>query len=152
MITSDVKLGKHVNILDPTLVHLSSCSIGDNTKIHPFVLIQHDVVIGKNCKIEPFVFIPAGVSIGDEVFIGPHVCFINDKYPKAVSESGKLKDSKDWKLVKTYIKKGASIGAGAVILPGVTIGKHAMVGAGAVVTKNVPDHATVVGNPARRLK
>jgi UDP-2-acetamido-3-amino-2,3-dideoxy-glucuronate N-acetyltransferase len=121
-------------------VHLVKCHIGRDCKIGTFVEIQKDVKVGDRCKIEPFAFIPMGVTIGNEVFIGPHVCFTNDKVPRATG---------DWELTTTRVEDGASIGAGAVILPGVTIGKRAMVAAGAVVTKDVPAGKLVKGNPAR---
>lgn len=148
MIT-DVKLGKNVSIPHPDLVNLYGCTIGDNTKIAAFVEIQKGVTIGKNCKIEAFAFIPTGVTIEDGCFIGPHACFTNDKYPKAVNPDGTLKDSQDWKVVKTVVKKGASIGANATILCGITIGKNVLVGAGSVVTHDVADGTTVFGNPAK---
>src|SRR3989344_8013518 len=129
-IVDAVKRAANVKIFG--LVNLYGCEIGENTKIGCFVEIKKGVKIGKNCKIEPFVFIPEGVTIGDGVFIGPHVCFTNDKFPAAVNPDGTLKTEKDWKLVETRVENGASIGAGAVILPGITIGKNAMVGAGAV--------------------
>lgn len=98
------------------------------------------VTIGMDCKIQAFAFIPDGVTIGNRVFIGPHVCFTNDKHPHATGE---------WKQLQTVVEDEASIGAGAVILPGIRIGKGATVGAGSVVTKDVPPGATVKGNPAR---
>lgn len=113
--------------------------IGDGTKIGSFCEI-HDVKIGKNCKIESFVFIPKLVTIEDNVFIGPHVCFTNDKYPPS--------GGKHW--MPTLVKEGAKIGAGATILPGVTIGKNAVIGSGAVITKDVPDGETFIGNPGRK--
>lgn len=152
MIKSDVKLGKHVVIHHPELVNLYGCTIGDGTRIGAFVEIRNGVTIGRNCRLQAFIFIPEGITIGDGVFIGPHVCFTNDKYPKAINKKGKPLTANDWKLEKTTVKEGAAIGAGAVILPGITIGKHATIGAGSVVTKNVPDGATVIGNPAWIIK
>ncbi|HIH72545.1 MAG: UDP-2-acetamido-3-amino-2,3-dideoxy-glucuronate N-acetyltransferase [Pyrococcus sp.] len=134
----DIEVGEGTKIYDQ--VNLYKCKIGKNCKIDAFVYIEEGVEIGNNVKIRAFTFIPSGVTIEDDVFIGPGVIFTNDKYPKV---RGK------WKLLKTRVKKGASIGAGSVIGPGVTIGKYALVGAGSVVTKDVPDYAVVVGNPAR---
>ncbi len=133
-----VKIDKNVKIYDQ--VNLYKCEIGEGTKIDAFVYIEEGVKIGKNVKIRPFTFIPTGVTIEDDVFIGPNVTFTNDKRPKVRG---------DWELLQTTVKRGAAIGAGAVILPGVTIGEFALVGAGAVVTKDVPPKAIVVGNPAR---
>ena len=143
----DVKKGNKVTF--HAFDNLYGCDIGDNTKIACFVEIQRGVRIGKNCKVEAFVFIPTGVTIEDNVFIGPHVCFTNDKEPRATTPSGKLKTKKDWSVSTTIVKKGASIGANATILPGVTIGENAVVGAGAVVTKDVPPNKIVAGNPAK---
>ena len=137
-IIKDVKAGKNVRIYDQ--VNLYRCEVGEGTKIDAFVYIEGGVKIGKNCKIRAFTFIPEGAIIEDEVFIGPGVIFTNDKYPR-------VRDP--WRLLKTIVKKGASIGAGAVILPGVTIGEYALVAAGSVVTKDVPPYAIVAGNPAR---
>jgi len=152
MITPDVKLGKNVKIYHPELVNLYGCEIGDNCKIGALVEIRKDVKIGKNCKIQAFAFIPEKVIIEDGVFIGPHVCFTNDKYPKAINPNGSLREADDWEATPTLVKKGANIGANATILCGVTIGEFATVGAGAVVTKDVPPRTTVVGNPARILR
>lgn len=129
-------------IYHPELSNISkTAKIGDNCKIHSHVWIGNNVKIGNNCKIQSFVFIPEGVTIEDDVFIGPHVCFTNDKNPPSGKEN--------WQ--ETIVKSGAKIGAGAVILPGIIIEENAMVGAGAVVTKNVIHGSTVVGNPARPL-
>ena len=129
---------------DGTVIHdqvnLYKCKIGKKSKIAAFVYIEEGVVIGDNCKIRPFVFIPTGVTIEDDVFVGPNVSFTNDKYPRVKGE---------WKLLQTRIKKGASIGANSVVLPGITIGEGALVGAGSVVTKDVPSKAVVIGVPAR---
>ncbi|MBN8567970.1 MAG: N-acetyltransferase [Flavobacteriales bacterium] len=146
----DVKLGKDVIIYD--FVNLYGCSIGDNTKIGTFVEIQKNSSVGQNCKISSHSFICEGVEIMDNVFIGHNVTFINDKFPKAVNESGELKGDADWKLEKTLVKHGASIGSSSTIMCGITIGKNAVVGAGSVVTKNVNDNETVAGNPAKVLK
>ena len=137
-ILKDVKIGKGTRIYDQ--VNLYKCKIGDNCKIDAFVYIEEGVEIGNNVKIRAFTFIPMGVKIEDDVFIGPGVIFTNDKYPRA---RGK------WRLYKTIVKRGASIGAGCIILPGVTIGSYALIGAGSIVTKNIPDYAIAVGQPAR---
>lgn len=134
----DVEIGEGTVVHDQ--VNLYKCKIGKNCKIDAFVYVEEDVVIGDNCKIRPFVFIPTGVTIEDDVFVGPNVSFTNDKYPRVKGE---------WELLRTRIKKGASIGANSVILPGVTIGEEALVGAGSVVAKDVPSMAIVAGNPAR---
>jgi UDP-2-acetamido-3-amino-2,3-dideoxy-glucuronate N-acetyltransferase len=151
MIKDDVKLGQGVAIYQPDLVNLYGCEIGDDAKIGAFVEIRKGVVIGKRCKIQAFAFIPEGVMLEDGVFIGPHVCFTNDLYPRAVNTDGTLKAADDWIVTPTRVKAGASIGANATILCGVTIGVSALVGAGAVVTKDVPDFAIVGGNPAKVL-
>ena len=135
-IINDITVGSNSRIYDQ--VNLYKCHIGKGSKIDAFVYIEEGVIIGDRVKIRPFTFIPSGVRIEDDVFIGPHVTFTNDKYPKAGA---------DWKLLRTTIRHGASIGAGSVVLP-VTIGKNSLVGAGSVVTKNVPDNVTVAGNPA----
>lgn len=150
IIAEDVKLGKNVKIYG--FVNLYGCEIGDGTKIGTFVEIQKGVKIGKNCKISSHTFICEGVTIEDEVFIGHHVVFINDLYPRATNEQGELQTEKDWKVIPTLVKRKASIGSGAVILAGITIGEGAIVGAGSVVTKDVPDWTIVAGNPARILR
>jgi len=150
VIAPDVKLGKDVKIF--SFANLYGCEIGDNTKIGTFVEIQKNAVVGKNCKISTHTFICEGVCIEDNVFVGHNVTFINDIYPRATTRDGKMQTEEDWEVVPTYVKKGTSIGSGATILAGVTIGEKAMVGAGAVVTKDVPSGAIVVGNPARVIR
>ena len=143
---SNVKLGNDVTI--HAFVNIYECTIGDGTKIGTFVEIQKGATIGNMVKISSHSFICEGVTIEDEVFIGHGVMFINDKYPRSAT-GGSLQTEEDWEVVPTTIKKGASIGSNATILCGVTIGENAMVGAGSVVTRDVPDNATVKGNPAR---
>jgi len=147
-VASSVRLGRNVVIHHPDLVNLYGCQIGDDTKIGAFVEIQKNATIGALCKISSHTFICEGVEIDDEVFVGHGVMFINDRYPRATNE-GALQTEADWKVVPTRVRKGASIGSGAVIMCGVTIGERAMVGAGAVVTRDVPSDATVAGVPAR---
>jgi acetyltransferase-like isoleucine patch superfamily enzyme len=146
-ITADVKLGKDVCL--SKFINLYGCQIGDGTKIGAFVEIQRNASVGKNCKISSHSFICEGVTIEDNVFVGHSVTFINDSYPRAVTSDGHLQTAKDWKVERTLVKKGASIGSGATILANVTIGENAIVGAGSVVTKDVPANAIVVGNPAK---
>ena len=136
-----VETGEGTRIFDQ--VNLYKCKVGKNSKIDSFVYIEEGVIIGDNCKIRPFVFIPTGVTIEDNVFIGPNVTFTNDKYPRSQGE---------WKLLPTTVKKGASIGANTVIIPGVTIGENAVVGAGSVVTKDVQPNNIVAGNPAQVIR
>ena len=148
----NVKLGSNISIVNESLVNLYDCIIGDNTKIGPFVEIQKNVIVGKNCKISSHTFICEGVEIKDNVFIGHNVTFINDKLPIAVNSDGNLKTDKDWKLEKTILNKGVSIGSGSTILCGIDIGENAMIGAGSVVTNNINAHTTVYGNPAKEKK
>lgn|SRR5215813_6848366 len=149
-IADDVKLGTNVNIYD--FVNLYGCDIGDNTKIGTFVEIQKGVKIGKSCKISSHSFICEGVTVEDDVFVGHHVVFINDRYPRAVNQAGELQTEVDWTVQPTVVKRGASIGSGAVLLCNVTVGEKAIVGAGSVVTKDVPANAIVAGNPARIIR
>jgi UDP-2-acetamido-3-amino-2,3-dideoxy-glucuronate N-acetyltransferase len=149
-IASDVRLGSDVVIHG--FVNLYGCTIGDETKIGTFVEIQKNAVIGRRCKISSHTFICEGVSIDDEVFVGHGVMFINDKHPRATDSEGQLLSESDWTMVPTRVEQGASIGSGAVIMCGVTIGRHAMIGAGAVVTSDVEPHQTVAGVPARAVR
>jgi len=146
VIAPDVQLGRDVVINH--FVNLYGCQIGDGARIGSFVEIQKNARVGRNCKISSHSFICEGVTIEDEVFIGHGVTFINDKVPRATNSKGELQTEDDWKPVTTMVKRGASIGSGATILCGVTIGERAIVGAGAVVTKDVAPDTTVVGNPA----
>jgi acetyltransferase-like isoleucine patch superfamily enzyme len=149
-IASDVKLGENVKV--SKFVNLYGCTIGDNTKIGAFVEIQKNASVGQNCKISSHTFICEGVTIEDRVFIGHSVTFINDSYPRAATTSGQLQTEADWKVERTVVKQGASIGSGSTILSNVTIGENALVGAGSVVTKDVPPNMIVAGNPAKVLR
>ena len=149
-IAPDVVLGERVAIFHPTLVNLYGCRIGDDTKIGTFVEIQKNAVIGRRCKISSHTFVCEGVTIEDDVFVGHGVMFINDRRPRATAD-GRLQTESDWTVVPTLVKRGASIGSGAAILCGVTIGENALIGAGAVVTRDVAPGETVAGVPARRL-
>jgi len=149
VIAPDVKLGRDVTIYN--FVNLYGCEIGDGSRIGSFVEIQKGTRVGRNCKISSHTFICEGVTIEDEVFVGHNVTFINDKYPRATSVNGSLRTEADWKVVPTVVKRGASVGSGATVLCGVTIGEQAIVGAGAVVTADVSPGTTVAGNPARAI-
>jgi len=149
-IAPDVKLGAGVKL--SKFVNLYGCEVGDNTKIGAFVEIQKNAKVGKNCKISSHTFICEGVTIEDRVFIGHSVAFINDSYPRAATGEGQLQTEADWKVEKTLVKAGASVGSGCTILSNVTIGENALVGAGSVVTKDVPPNTIVAGNPARVLR
>ena len=148
-VAADVRLGRGVRMY--AFVNLYGCTIGDDTSIGTFVEIQKGAVIGARCKIQSHTFICEGVTIEDEVFVGHNVNFINDTYPRATT-AGALQTEADWKLVPTLVRRGASLGTGSTILGGVTIGEGAIVGAGSVVTRDVPAHAVVAGNPARVLR
>lgn len=149
-IAPDVILGSGVRM--SKFINLYGCRIGDDTGIGAFVEIQKNASVGSRCKISSHTFICEGVTIEDEVFVGHGVTFINDQLPRATTPSGSPKRDADWTLSPTLIRKGASIGSGATILGNVTVGEHAMVGAGSVVTRDVPDCAVVVGNPARIIR
>jgi acetyltransferase-like isoleucine patch superfamily enzyme len=149
-IAPTVKLGRDVKL--SKFINLYGCEIGDDTKIGAFVEIQKNASVGKRCKISSHTFICEGVTIEDNVFVGHSVAFINDSYPRATTAEGGLQTESDWKLERTLVKKGASIGSGCTILANITIGENALVGAGSVVTKDVPANAIVAGNPARLLR
>jgi acetyltransferase-like isoleucine patch superfamily enzyme len=144
---NNVALGRNVKIF--SFVNAYGCRIDDDSKIGAFVEIQKNSEIGKNCKISSHTFICEGVRVEDNCFIGHGVMFTNDKYPRATNPDGSPQSEADWEVIPTYVKRGASIGSGAVIVAGVTIGENAIVGAGAVVTKDVPANTIVAGVPAR---
>ncbi len=143
-------IGKNTMIEEYTIV--ADAIIGDECKIHRYIFIDNGVVIGNRVKIQDHVMIPHGVTLEDGVFVGPAVTFTNDKFPRAINSDGSLKKISDWIASPTLVKYGASIGANATIVCGVTLGEWCMVGAGAVVTKDVPPYALVQGNPARIIK
>jgi acetyltransferase-like isoleucine patch superfamily enzyme len=149
-IAADVKLGKDVRL--SKFINMYGCSVGDETKIGAFVEIQKNASVGKRCKVSSHTFICEGVEIEDNVFIGHSVTFINDSYPRATTADGELQTEADWKVERTVVRKGASIGSGSTVLSNVTIGENAIVGAGSVVTKDVPANAIVAGNPAKVLR
>ena len=151
-ISEDVKMGKNVVIPQPELVNLYGCEIGDESKIAAFVEIRKDVVIGRRVRIQTFVGIGDGTTIEDFCFIGPHTCFLNDVFPRAVNRDESMRTAKDWAQGKILVKKGASIGGGCMILPNVTIGENAMIAAGSVVRKDVPANQLWAGNPARFVR
>ena len=148
-VAASVRLGASTKILHPDLVNIYGCSIGDETTVGPFVEIQADVVVGARCKVSSHSFLCSGTVIEDEVFIGHGVMFTNDRHPRAIGPGGHLKGGDDWVREPVVVRRGASIGSGAVILPGVEVGAGAMVGAGAVVVHDVPAGKAVAGSPAR---
>lgn len=149
-IAPDVRLGRGVKL--SKFINLYGCEIGEETKIGAFVEIQKNATVGRRCKISSHTFICEGVHIEENVFIGHGVTFINDSYPRATSETGELQTESDWKVEKTLVKRGASVGSGSTILSNVTIGENAIVGAGSVVTRDVPANTIVAGNPAKVLR
>ena len=150
LIAADVKIGQGVKIF--AFVNLYGCEIGDESKIGTFVEIQRGAKIGRRCKVSSHTFICEGVTLEDEVFVGHGVTFTNDLLPRATNSDGSLQTTADWKCDQTLVKKGASIGSGATLLCGITIGEKAVIGAGSVVTKDVPPGVIVAGNPARVLR
>ena len=149
-VSDDVKLGKGVKL--SKFINLYGCEVGDDTKIGAFVEIQKNAKVGKRCKISSHTFICEGVTIEDNVFVGHSVTFTNDSYPRAATPEGELQTEQDWHVENTLIKRGASVGSGATILPNITVGEHAIVGAGSVVTKDVAAHSIVAGNPAKLIR
>src|ERR1039457_4223123 len=149
-IAPDVKLGEGVRL--SKFINLYGCEIGDESKIGAFVEIQKNARVGKRCKVSSHTFICEGVTVEDNVFIGHGVMFINDSYPRATAADGNLQTEADWRVERTAVKKGASIGSGATLLSNITIGESSIVGAGSVVTKDVPPNSIVVGNPAKVLR
>lgn len=147
---NNVSVGENVKIFD--FVNAYNCSIDDNSKVGTFVEIQKGATIGKNCKISSHTFVCEGVHIANNVFIGHGVMFTNDLFPRATNADGSPQTDKDWKLVETFVKEGASIGSNATILCGITIGENALIGAGSVVTKDVPANTIAAGNPAKVIK
>ncbi len=150
LIAPDVKLGENVKIY--AFTNLYGCEVGDDSKIGTFVEVQKGAKIGKHCKVSSHTFICEGVTIGDEVFIGHGVTFTNDRFPRATNEDGSAQTDDDWEVVETIVENRASIGSGATLLCGITIGESSLVGAGSVVTKDVPPRTIVAGNPARIVK
>src|ERR1035437_50970 len=149
-IAENVKLGQDVKL--SKFINLYGCEVGDETKIGAFVEVQKNATVGKRCKISSHTFICEGVVIEDNVFIGHGVTFINDSYPRATAADGRLQTEADWKVERTVIHRGASVGSGVTILSNISVGENAIVGAGSVVTKDVPPNSIVAGNPARILR
>ena len=150
--TADVskaaKIGGNTKIWNWVQIR-ENVAIGSNCIISKGVYIDQNVKVGNNVKIQNNVSLYQGVEIQDGVFIGPHVCFTNDKIPRAINTDRTLKNASDWNVLKTVVKKGASLGANSTVLPGLTIGEFALVGSGSVITKDVPNYALVLGNPAK---
>jgi acetyltransferase-like isoleucine patch superfamily enzyme len=149
-ISADVQLGKNVKL--SKFINLYGCRIGENTKIGAFVEIQKNASVGKNCKISSHTFICEGVTIEDNVFVGHNVTFINDLFPRATTQEGRLQSDEDWTCIPTVVKSGASIGSSATLLCGITVGENAIIGAESIVTKDIPPNTIVAGNPAQVLR
>jgi len=147
-VSEKAKIGEGTAVWNNSQIR-ENAVVGKNCILGKNVYIDEGVVIGDNVKIQNNVSVYKGTTIESGVFVGPHVVFTNDKIPRAINEDGTLKNNDDWEVGRTVVKYGASIGAGAVILPGITIGEYALVGSGSVVTKDVPDYALVFGNPAK---
>jgi UDP-2-acetamido-3-amino-2,3-dideoxy-glucuronate N-acetyltransferase len=147
-VSTQATIGPGVKIWHRAQIREGAC-IGANCIIGTGVYIDFDVSIGANSKLQNGVYVYHGVTVEEGVFLGPGVCLTNDKLPRAINPDGSLKTEADWKVSPILVRRGASIGAGAIVLPGVTVGEFAMIGAGAVVTRNVPPHSLVYGNPAR---
>lgn len=149
-IAPDVKLGRNVQLCG--YANLYGCELGDDVKVGPFVEIQKGVKVGKRCKISSHSFLCQGVVLEDDVFVGHNVTFTNDLYPRATNGNGQLQTEADWECIPTLVKRGASIGSGATLLCGITIGENALIGAGSVVVRDVPPDMVVAGNPARPIR
>jgi len=149
-IAPDVKIGRGARI--HAFVNLYGCRIGDDARIGAFVEIQKGASIGDRCKVSSHTFICEGVVLEEDVFVGHNVTFINDLYPRATNEDGRPQTEADWKRIPTRVERGASIGSGATLLCGITVGRRAIIGAGSVVTRDVPADAVVAGNPARIIR
>ncbi|HEX3627779.1 MAG TPA: acyltransferase [Verrucomicrobiae bacterium] len=149
-IAPDVKLGRNVRLFG--YANLYGCELGDDVKVGPFVEIQKGVKIGNRCKISSHSFLCQGVVLEDDVFVGHNVTFTNDMYPRATNGNGGLQTEADWECLPTVVKRGASIGSGATLLCGITIGENALIGAGSVVVRDVPPDVVVAGNPARPIR
>jgi UDP-2-acetamido-3-amino-2,3-dideoxy-glucuronate N-acetyltransferase len=147
---TDVSFGEGVVV--QSFTNLYDCTVGDETRVGPFVEIQRGARIGARCKIQSHSFVCDGVTLGDRVFVGHGVMFVNDKQPRATNDSGELAGGEDWELLPVTVERGATLGSSVVVLGGVRVGAEALVGAGAVVAKDVPAGAVVAGNPARVLR
>ena len=150
LIAPDVKLGRNVRLFG--YANLYGCELGDDVKVGPFVEIQKGVKVGNRCKISSHSFLCQGVVLEDDVFVGHNVTFTNDLYPRATNGNGQLQTESDWECLPTVVKRGASIGSGATLLCGITIGENALIGAGSVVVRDVPADTVVAGNPARPIR
>lgn len=147
-VSTEAKIGAGTQVWNEAQIR-ERAIVGNDCVIGKGVYIDRDVVVGNRCKIQNRASLFRGLTVEDGVYIGPHVSFTNDRYPRAVNVDGSAKTDDDWEMQPTSVLEGASIGAGAIILPGITIGRWAMVAAGALVTRNVPDHALVLGKPAK---